>query len=154
MAEAKRSATLTNILGTSEERSGKGHSVAGPGEQAFSIRADFRDGRRKRALAWSHFTDYQWKDHGDHEELEIIFGDRILTIKGHNLMVLGRQIDEGKLKSFEEELTARITQAQGHPPDNEALVTSVEIYPEFDELLKEIRGESDDKQQFARRVQR
>ncbi len=153
--EAKRSAMLGNILGAkTEERPGKGHTSAGAGEQAFSLRVDFRNGRRKRGTAWSHYSDYQWNDLGDREVLEVIFGDRMLTIEGHNLGVLYRLIDKGKLESFVEELSARILQNRANPPEDEALVTSVQFYPDFEELKKQIKGEADDQTRFTRRLER
>ena len=151
-SEIKRTSVLTNILG--DEKGGRGHSSAGAGEQAFSLRADFRDGRRKRGISWSHYSDYEWLDLGDHETLEVLFGEKILMVKGHNLMVLCRLIDDGKLKSFEEELSSRVKQLREHPPENEALVTSIEIYPDFEELKQQIRGEENVQNRFTRRIER
>jgi hypothetical protein len=151
-SEVKRSAALTNILG--DEKGGRGHSSAGAGEQAFSLRTDFRDGRRKRGMSWSHYSDYEWLDWGDHETLEVLFGEKILTVQGHNLKVLYRLIDEGKLKAFEEELNARVKQLRDNPPENEALVTSIEIYPDFEQLKQQIRGEENVQTRFTRRMER
>jgi len=151
-SEIRRANVLSTILG--DQKGGKGHSSVGPGEQAFSLRADFRGGRRKRGTAMSHYSDYQWDDLGDRERLEIIFGERIITIEGHNLQVLSRLIDKGKLESFEEELTARIVQLRSNPPDNEALVTSIEIYPDFEELKRQIKGEENVQTRFTRRLER
>lgn len=84
----------------------------------------------------------------------MLFGEKILTVQGHNLKVLYRLIDEGKLKSFEEELNARVIQLRDNPPENEALVTSIEIYPDFEQLKQQIRGEDNDQARFTRRINR
>jgi len=156
-AETQRRDFMSDILnrgGSPEDKGGKGHTSAGAGEQAFLLRADFKDGRRKRGVGWSHFSDYEWEDLGEHEKLTVLFGDRIVTIIGHNLEVLCRLIDKGKLEAFEERITAELTQLRNNPPRDEALVKSVEIYPEFGQLIAAIKGEDDDKGRHARRVQR
>ena len=131
---------LKNIIGDSDNRGRKRHTSASTGTQAFCLRADSKDGRKKRATAWSHFSDYEWEDTGDREILTIIFGTRIVTIEGYNLMVLVREIDEGKLKTFEELVSAEVQELL-HAPDDDAVVKSVEIYPTFKSVIEEIKGE-------------
>jgi hypothetical protein len=128
---------LRNIIG---KEARKRYTTAGTGEQAFCLRADFKDGRKRRATAWSHFSDYEWSDEGDRETLTIIFGMRIVTIEGHRLNVFVRAIDEGKLKTFEELISAEALALQQNP-DEEPIVMSVDIYPTFKNLIEEIKGE-------------
>src|ERR1700674_1776793 len=94
---------LKNILRDDASESGKKgrrrHTSAGAGGQAFTLRIDYKDGRKKRGTACSHFSDYEWTDEGEKEKLVILFGTRVVTIEGYNLLVLVREIDEGKLKS-------------------------------------------------------
>ena len=59
------------------------------------------------------------------------------VFEGHNLMVLVRQIDEGRLKAFEEDLSARMLELCDHPPANEALVERIDFYPDFEETLRQ-----------------
>jgi hypothetical protein len=131
----------------------KRHTSAGAGTQAFTLRADFKDGRKKRGTAWSHFSDYEWNDEGDIETLTIIFGDRIVTMRGFNLLVLVREIDEGKLKTFEELVSAEAKMLRENP-DDEAVVVNVEIFPEFKELVQEIKGEREHEAGHAGRLKR
>jgi hypothetical protein len=119
------------------------HTSAGTGAQAFSLRADFKDGRKKRGTAWSHFSDYEWSDEGDKEKLVILFGTRVVTIEGFNLMVLVREIDEGRLKTFEELVSSEALRLQA-APDAGAVVVSVYVFPKFEDLVKEIKGETEE----------
>jgi hypothetical protein len=152
-SETRRSAALNSILGSEDEKPNKGFTIAGAGEQAFSLRADYKDGRRKRGIAWSRYSDYEWEDLGDHERLVVIFEDRILTLEGHNLDLLARQIDEGKLKTFEEEITARVVQARNDPSHIEPVVISVDFYPKIADIVTQIKGgEEDDHHRHVRRV--
>jgi hypothetical protein len=145
---------LRKIIGNDEsgKQGRKRHTSAGAGGQAFSLRADFKDGRKKRGTAWSHFSDYEWTDEGDRERLIVIFGTRILTIEGFNLLALVREIDEGKLKTFEELASAEARELQFNP-DEEAVVVSVDVFPKFEDIVREIKGE-DDEPGFARKVSR
>jgi hypothetical protein len=136
----------------------KRFTTAGVSGQAFCLRADFKDGRKKRAIAWSHFSDYEWEDLGVRERLTILFGNRIVTIEGHKLDMLYREIDEGKLKTFEE-LMSPAVQALMANPDNDVVVLSVDVYPSMRDLIAEIKEEREGRdnapeRRFAKRVTR
>src|ERR1017187_9753900 len=68
--------------------------------QAFNLHVERRDGRRAEGFAWSHYAGYQWTDEGEFERLVVIFGERAVEIKGHNLGVLVGEIREGQLNSI------------------------------------------------------
>src|SRR5580658_2698140 len=101
-----RSRFVDKILegkGDEADRSGRRrYTVSGVGKQAFVLRGDYKDGRKKRGTGWSHFSDYEWEDLGDRERLTILFGSRIVTVEGHKLDVLYTAIDQGRLETFEE----------------------------------------------------
>jgi len=148
---------LRHILGSDGSESAKEgrkrHTSAGAGGQAFSLRVDFRDGRKKRGTAWSHWSDYEWNDEGEKETLTVIFGDRIVTIHGFNLMVLVREIDEGKLKTFEELVSAEVRMLLEHPDDG-AIVVSVDVFPAFEDLVREIKGDDGRDTGFVGKIRR
>jgi len=152
MPEA-RSKFLEKIIPEASKAGRRRYTTCGPGEQAFSLRTDYKTGRKKRSIAWSHFSDYEWEDLGDRERLTVIFGDRILTIEGYKLDVLIREIDAGKLKTFEE-LTTPEVQTLLNDPDEDAVVTSVDIYPSVAEIVREIKGENDDHGKHTRSLNR
>ena len=68
-------------------------------------------------------------------------------------MVLVREIDEGKLKTFEELVSAEVRELHQNP-DEDAVVASVEIFPAFKDLVREIKGEDEHESGFARKIRR
>jgi hypothetical protein len=142
--------------GETPDKSGRRrYTTSGAGEQAFLLRGDYKDGRKKRGTAWSHFSDYEWEDLGDRERLIIVFGTRIVTIEGQKLGALYMAIDQGKLETFEE-LTSPEVQALLNDPDGDVVVMSLDIYPAFSDLVQEIKGDEKDaaKGGFAKRFER
>jgi hypothetical protein len=113
-----------------------------------------RDGRRSEGFAWSHYAGYQWTDEGEHERLVVIFGGRAIEIKGHNLGVLIGEIREGQLNSIRELASGQAMLLERGNPDNQPIIAEVKSYPDFEEMLNEIKGEedNDDKQRHAKRV--
>jgi hypothetical protein len=121
--------------------------------QAFNLHVERRDGRRAEGFSWSHYAGYQWTDDGDHERLIVIFGGRALEIEGHNLGVLVAEIREGQLNSIREMTTGHV-QLLEQGQDNEPVISSVKMYPDFEEILKEIKGEDDRETRHTRRLER
>jgi hypothetical protein len=120
--------------------------------QAFNLHVERKDGRRTEGFAWSHYMGYQWTDDGHHERLVVIFGSRAVEIEGHNLGVLVTEIREGQLNSIRELASRQATLLEHEKPDGGPIISSVKSYPDFEQILKEIKGEEDDNQQHARRV--
>jgi hypothetical protein len=120
--------------------------------QAFNLHVERRDGRRAEGFAWSHYAGYQWTDEGNHERLVVLFGARAVEIEGNNLGVLVSEIREGQLNSIRELASGRATLLQQANPDNEPVITGVKMYPDFDEVLKEIKGGGEHDTGFARKV--
>jgi hypothetical protein len=103
---------------------------------------EYRDGRRAEGFAWSHYVGHHWSDDGEREKLVMIFGERAIEIEGHNLGVLIAEIRDGQLNGIRELPGAQNALLRQSNPDNEPIITGVKSYPEFGEILKEIkRGE-------------
>jgi len=109
--------------------------------QAFNLHVERRDGRRSEGFAWSHYAGYQWSDEGNRERLVVVFGARALEIEGHGLSVLVSEIREGQLNMIRELTTGQGVLAARENPGGEPVITSVRTYPDFEEILKEIKGE-------------
>lgn len=122
--------------------------------QSFSLHVEYRDGRRAEGFAWSHYVGHHWTDDGERERLVVIFGERAVEIEGHNLGVLVAEIRDGQLNAVRELAGAQNALLRQSNPDNEPIISSVKSYPEFGEILKEIKGENDDKARHARRFER
>ncbi len=122
--------------------------------QAFSLHVERRDGRRAEGFAWSHYVGYQWTDDGANERLVVIFGERAVEIEGHNLGVLVAEIRDGQLNGVRELVSSQSALLQQSNPDNDPIIVSVKSYPDMEEILKQIKGEEDDKPKHARRFER
>jgi hypothetical protein len=124
--------------------------------QAFNLHIERRDGRHAEGFAWSHYVGYQWKDEGEQEKLTVVFGERIVEIEGHNLGVLVTEIRDGQLNGIRELAGGQNALLRQANPDNEPIIASVRSYPDFDEMVKRIKGggENDDKARHARRIER
>jgi hypothetical protein len=122
--------------------------------QAFNLHVERRDGRRSEGFAWSHYAGYEWTDLGDRERLVVVFGMRAIEIEGHNLGALIEQIREGKLNSVRELASARAALLEQANPDNQPVILSVKSYPDFDDILKAIKGEEEHETGHAGRVRR
>ena len=78
---------------------------------------------------------------------------RAVEILGHNLGVLVDEIRKGQLNSVHELATAKagLKQASG---DTDPVIMSVRTYPDFEEILKEIKGEEERETRHAKRIER
>jgi hypothetical protein len=123
--------------------------------QAFNLHVERRDGRHTEGFAWSHYAGYQWTDDGSHERLVVVFGMRAVEIEGHNLGVLVAEIREGQLNSVRELASGQVQLLLQGNPDNQPIIESVKSYPDFEEVLKELKGEQDEPQSgHAGRIRR
>jgi len=112
--------------------------------QAFNLHIEHLDGRVTEGLAWSLYAGYRWTDDGDHETLVLVFGPRAVEITGLNLRMLVAKIREGQLNSVRELPTSVRKQLEQMNPDHQAIIESIKTFPDFDEVLKEIKGEQDE----------
>lgn len=113
------------------------------GAQAFTLRVKYSDNRRIEGFPWAHYTGYQWSDDADAKErLTLMFGARAIVIEGYRLRNLLREIDDGRRRHLVElgETEARL--AAQKPEENDAVIASVKSFPDFEEMLKEIKGEN------------
>jgi len=153
MPEAK-SKFISRIIDSSPETARSYSKERQLSAQSFSLHVEYRDGRRAEGFAWSHYAGHHWTDDGERERLVVIFGDRAVEIEGHNLGVLVTEIRDGQLNAVRELPGAQNALLRQNNPDNEPIIASVKSYPEFGEILKEIKGGNDDKSKHARRIER
>jgi hypothetical protein len=121
--------------------------------QAFNLHIEHLDGRRMEGFAWAHYAGYEWTDDGDHETLALLFGPRAIEIVGLDLRVLVEDIRRGQLNTIRELPTSKRKELEEFNPDKQAIIASIKAYPDFKEILKEIKGEQDEHQtRHARRA--
>ena len=119
--------------------------------QAFNLHLEKRDGLHAEGFAWSHYSGYKWTDEGSHERLVILFGARAAEILGHNLKSVVEQVREGQLNGVWEMLTAQV-ELKRAGGDTGPVIIEINIHPDFEELLKEIKGGDEHNTGFARKV--
>jgi hypothetical protein len=95
-------------------------------------------------FAWSHYAGYRWSDEGEREKLVVLFGNRAVEIEGHKLGILVGQIREGQLTGIRELASRQVTLLEHENGDGQPVIMSVRTYPDFEEILNEIKGEEDD----------
>jgi hypothetical protein len=122
--------------------------------QSFNLHIEHKDGRRAEGFAWSHYAGYQWTDEGSHERLVVVFGMRAVEIKGHNLGPLITEIREGQLNGIKELASGQARLLEHANPDNQPVITAVKTYPDFEEVLKEIKGDAEHDTGFAGKIRR
>jgi hypothetical protein len=111
--------------------------------QAFNLHVEKRDGRHSEGFAWSHYTGYRWTDGGETETLVVLFGTRAVEIEGHNLKSLVEEIRQGQLNGIKELATAQAMLKQANA-ESEPVISSVKMYPDFEEMLRELKGDDHD----------
>ena len=112
--------------------------------QAFNLHIERRDGRQTEGFAWSHYVGYQWTDLSDRERLVVVFGMRAVEIEGRNLGPLVTEIREGQLNGIRELASRQATLLEMANPDNEPIISSVKTFPDFEEILRGIKGEEEE----------
>ena len=122
--------------------------------QSFTLHVERRDGKSAEGFSWSYYVGHHWTRNEDSEKLVVLFGQRAVEVEGHNLGILVEGIRDGQLNGIRELSSGQAMLLRQANPDNEPIIESVKTYPDFDEILKEIKGENDDKGRFARRIER
>jgi hypothetical protein len=79
---------------------------------------------------------------------------RAIEIEGHNLGVLVAEIREGQLNSIRELASGQAQLLKQGNPDNRPVIESVKSYPDFESILREIKGEDEHEAGHAGSVRR
>lgn len=120
--------------------------------QSLNLRVDWIDGRRSEGFSWHRYAGFEWQDLSDEERLIIHFDPRFVEIFGRNLGVLMDDIAEGRLNRVRELPSAQRKQLEQLNPENEPVIRAINVYPRFQALLDEIKGEQDE--QHTRNTER
>jgi len=121
--------------------------------QALNLLVEWLDGRRSELFPWAQYGGCRWTDDSEHETLVLLFGIRAVEITGLNLKVLIPHIREGQLNGIRELPSGIRKQLEQMNPENLAIIASIRVYPDFAEVLKEIKGDSDEQHlRHARRA--
>jgi len=119
---------------------------------AFSLNFRFKDGRRRSGISWGQYVTHEWEDDGEKEILRLIMGLQIVTIEGWNLSVLLTDIESGHQKRIKERNSREAEALRQNNPDNEAIVTRIEVRPDLKEMAKKLTEEEEHDTGHAGRI--
>jgi len=117
---------------------------------AFSLEVVFKDGRRARGFAMSGYSDYEWTDGGETEQLVLLFGMRAVLIEGELLGDVVALFKEGRLNQIQEMTHREVQQLRQHNPERKPIITRVTVEPDMQLILSAIRGEEDETRNAGR----
>ena len=110
---------------------------------AFSLNFRYKDGRRRGGISWSQYVTHEWEDDGDKEFLRIVMGQQVVTLEGWNLGVLLTDIETGQQKRVKERNSREADALRMHNPDNEAIVSRIDIVPTLNDIVKRLTEEEE-----------
>jgi hypothetical protein len=154
MHEQQRSRVLSQLLDKTEV-GGENKSYTKERQhtaQALTLHVQHKHGRHAEGFGWAHYVGYDWRDDGTVETLVVVFTSRLVEIKGHNLNVLVGQIRDGQLNGVYELESPQLRLLENGNQNDEPIISSVKSYPDFEDILREIKGEDDDKPRHAKRA--
>jgi hypothetical protein len=115
--------------------------------QAFNLRIWFRNGRQAQALHWSHYLGDEYRDDGgEWESLTLLFGDRVVRIRGEHFKRLLDGLDDGKLRILQEQDGNEVKAIRAHnldkrlASDKETIIAEIEVLPPFETLAAALEG--------------
>ena len=124
------------------------------GVQASTLRVRYAGGRRIEGFPWMQYGGYEWLDGEGAERIALLFGERVLEVEGHRLELLLRDIDDMRRRHLVELSERDSNLALNTPQENEPVITRIRSYPEFGEILSEIKGEQQRETRFTKRIER
>lgn len=151
MPELKLPSKLEQILGR-DDADKAFTTERQPSAQSFAINLETAGGREAEQVGWSHYYRSRWRDSGEMETLSLLFGEDVLIeIEGFNLRPLVSEIRECRLSGISEMSSAevRLRRASG---TSDPIIAAVRAYPEFDEIIRRIKGARHGKSGHAGRI--
>ena len=122
--------------------------------EAFSLEVRFKDGRRKETFAWALYGGHEWTDEGDMECLTVLFGTRVLILKGYNFESCNRDLKLGKLASIRQHNSHQVQSLKHENAEGVPVIVEVEAYPSYRQIVAEIKGEDEHETGHVGRLQR
>ena len=98
----------------------------------------------------SGYSDYEWTDEGETEQLVLLFGMRAVLIEGELLGDVVALFREGRLNQIQEMTHREVQQLRQHNPERKPIITRVTVEPDMQLILSAIRGEEDETRNVRR----
>jgi hypothetical protein len=135
-----------------EPRSGAVHER--PTEQAFALSLRSKDGRFVQGFPWFRFDGFDFHNDGREEQLDMVFGERVVEIRGFYLSRLVDRMAEGQLKIVQQHDVKEIEDLRRENADlprgqHKPMILSIDVTPPLSKTVSEIREDSDDERRRA-----
>ena len=98
----------------------------------------------------SGYSDYEWTDEGEMEQLVLLFGMRAIPVEGELLGNVVALFREGRLIQIQEMTHREVQQLREHNPESKPIITRVTVLPDMQVILSAIRGEEDETRNVRR----
>lgn len=144
-AETVMARTARNVV---DEQEGTDPSDSATRERqgnsdAFSLEVKFKDGRRKQTFPWALYAGHEWTDEEGMECLTVLFGMRVLIIRGYNFELLNRDLAMGKLTSIRQHNSHQVQLLTNENAENIPVIVEVEAYPNYRQIVAELKGDNE-----------
>ena len=110
---------------------------------AFSLEVKFKDGRRKQTFPWALYAGHEWSDEDGMECLTVLFGMRVLIIRGYNFEPLNRDLTMGKLTSIRKHNSHQVKLLTNQNTENIPVIVEIEAYPNYRQIVAEMKGDNE-----------
>jgi hypothetical protein len=111
--------------------------------EAFSLEVKFKDGRRKQAFPWHLYAGHEWTDEDGMECLTVLFGLRVLIVRGYNFASLHRDMTLGKVTSIRQHNSHQVQLLTNENAENIPVIVEIEAFPNYRRLVADIKGEDE-----------
>lgn len=112
--------------------------------EAFSLQVKFKDGRRKQSFPWALYGGHEWTDEDGMECLTVLFGLRVLILRGYHFESLDRDLSLGKLTSIRQHNSHQVQLLKHENAENIAVIVEIEAYPNYRQIVAEMKGDEHD----------
>lgn len=112
--------------------------------EAFSLEVKFKDGRRKQVFPWALYGGHEWTDEGGMECLTVLFGMRVLILRGYNFESLNRDLCLGKLASVRQHNSHQVQLLKHENAEGVPVIVEIEAHPDYRQIVAEMKGEEHD----------
>jgi hypothetical protein len=145
-AESMMARTARNIVEEREEQDPESSSTRERqgNADAFSLEVKFKDGRHKQTFPWALYGGHEWTDEDGMECLTVLFGMRVLIIRGYHFESLNRDLSLGKLTSLRQHNGHQVELLKSQNAENLPVIVEIEAYPNYRQMVAEIKGDEHD----------
>jgi hypothetical protein len=121
---------------------------------AFALEVIFKDGRRRQNFPWALYGGHEFSDENGMECLMVLFGQRVLIMRGYHFESLNRDLALGKRSSIRQHNSHQVQMLRTENAEDVPIVVELETYPDYLRIVAEMKGEEEHETRNAGRAGR